>query len=127
MINFPLFKELEAKRDKVNAYFHKETEPQLRERPQQFGFAPVAETMPGTMILTEQSTGNHYLLDITRYTITVRFQHVKNGETVKICEISNLELNAHEMLNLIIRAIDSYLQYGIVIDYESAQFAPKAK
>ena len=125
MINFPLFKELEAKRDKVNAFFHKETEPQLVERLKQFGFSPVSEDMPGVLLLTESATGNHYLLTITRYTITVRFQHVKNGETEKICEISNLELNAHEMLNIIIRAIDSYLQYGIVIDYVAAQFKKK--
>ena len=122
MINFPLFSELEAKRDRINAAFHKETEPQLVERLKQFGFQPVSEDMPGTFMLCEQSTGNRYLRAITRYTITVRFQHVRNGETVKICEISNLELNAHEMLQLIIRAIDSYLQYGLVIDYEHLQF-----
>ena len=32
MISFPLFTELEAKRDAVNAKFHRETEPQLIER-----------------------------------------------------------------------------------------------
>ncbi|WP_302613379.1 hypothetical protein [uncultured Mitsuokella sp.] len=40
MISFPLFTELEAKRDAVNAKFHSETEPQLIERFQQFGFVP---------------------------------------------------------------------------------------
>lgn len=40
MISFPLFTELEAKRDTINAKFHRETEPQLIERFQQFGFVP---------------------------------------------------------------------------------------
>ena len=122
MINFPLFSELEADRDRINESFHKETEPKLIERLKQFGFSPVSESMPKTMILTETSTGNHYLLSVTRYAIMVWFQHIKNGDTVKICELSNLELSAHDMMDLIIRAINSYLQYGIVIDYRREQF-----
>ena len=32
MIIFPVFAELEKKRDEINAHFHKDTEPQLIER-----------------------------------------------------------------------------------------------
>ena len=43
MISFPLFTELEAKRDAVNAKFHRETKPQLIER---FGI----DTIPTLML-----------------------------------------------------------------------------
>ena len=62
MISFPLFTELEAKRDAVNAKFHRETEPQLIERFQQFGFVPRDGEDAHYMSLKEKSTGNLYLL-----------------------------------------------------------------
>lgn len=70
---------------------------------------------------TEKATHNNYILTIGQYEITVRFQHVKTDETVTICEISNLALNAHAMMDLLIKCIDSWLQYGIVYDYIHAQ------
>lgn len=120
MISFPVFKELEAHRDKINARFHRETEPLLRERFGQFGFT--AATDDGRcMVLTESSTGNEYRLAINTYEIVVDFVHVKRGKSLKICEISNLSLSAHDIMNIIIASIDSWLQYGVVYDYISAQ------
>ena len=50
MISFPTFLELEAKRDEVNGRFHRETEPLLIERFQQFGFKPQSENDKNHMI-----------------------------------------------------------------------------
>ena len=76
MISFPVFSELEAKRDEANSRFHRETEPLLIERFQQFGFQPQDADNLSHMVLTEKSTGNHYLLAIKKYAITVDFKHV---------------------------------------------------
>ena len=67
MRSFPLFAELEAKRDEINSRFHRETKPLLIERFQEFGFVPVKPNNAEYMVLTEKSTGNHYLLTISRY------------------------------------------------------------
>ena len=108
MISFPLFTELEAKRDAVNAKFHRETEPQLIERFQQFGFVPRDGEDAHYMSLKEKSTGNLYLLTCSAYAI-------------KICEISNFALSAHTIMNIVIASIDTWLQYGVVYDYRKAQ------
>lgn len=121
MISFPIFSELEAKRDETNSRFHRETEPQLIERFQQFGFKPQAEDDLHHMVLTEKRTGNHYLLTLGTYAITVEFRHIRTGETVTICEISNLALSAHNIMNILIESIDSWLQYGVIYDYRKAQ------
>ncbi len=121
MFNFPTFAELEAKRDKINSEFHHNTKPVLVDRLQQFGFQLVNEKAPGIMQLTEQATGNHYLLTIRQYEILVHFQHIKNDQQIKICEISNLSLSAHTIIDIIIKSIDCWLQYGVVYDYVKAQ------
>ena len=121
MFNFPTFAELEAKRDKINSEFHHNTKPVLVDRLQQFGFQLVNEEAPGIMQLTEQATGNHYLLTIRQYEILVHFQHIKNDQQIKICEISNLSLSAHTIIDIIIKSIDCWLQYGVVYDYVKAQ------
>lgn len=120
MISFPIFKELEEHRDKINERFHRESEPLLIERFQQFGFKPIDGDLH-KMVLTENSTGNTYNLAINTYEIVVEFCHVKRDERIKICEISNLSLSAHDIMNIIIAAIDSWLQYGVIYDYLSAQ------
>ena len=121
MISFPVFSELEAKRDEVNSRFHRETEPLLIERFQQFGFQPQDADNLSHMVLTEKSTGNHYLLTIKTYAITVEFKHVKTGSSLLICEISNFSLSAHSIMNIMIESIDSWLQYGVIYDYHQAQ------
>ncbi len=119
MISFPLFSELEAKRDTINRKFHRETEPQVIERLQQFGFKPQGDEHH--MMLSEKSTGNHYLLTLSAYAITVEFEHIKNGEKITICEISNFGLSAHNVMDILIRSIDCWLQYGVIFDYRKAQ------
>ena len=121
MISFPVFSELEAKRDEANSRFHRETEPLLIERFQQFGFQPQDADDLSHMVLTEKSTGNHYLLTIKKYAITVEFKHVKTGSSLLICEISNFSLSAHSIMNIMIESIDSWLQYGVIYDYHQAQ------
>lgn len=121
MRSFPLFVELEAKRDTVNAKFHRETEPQIIERLKEFGFAPREDGDDHDMYIKEKSTGNIYLLTCSAYEITVMFEHIKTGEGIKICEISNFALSAHTIMNIIIASIDSWLQYGVVYDYRTAQ------
>lgn len=79
MISFSLFTELEAKRDTINAKFHRETEPQLIERFQQFGFVPRDGEDPHYMSLKEKSTGNLYLLTCSAYEITIMFEHIRTG------------------------------------------------
>ena len=96
MIIFPVFSELEKKRDEVNAHFHKETEPQLIERVQQFGFVPVQPGDMQHMLLKESSTQNEYLLTFRPYEIRVEFCHVKTQEKLLICEISNFALSAYD-------------------------------
>ena len=73
------------------------------------------------MILTEKSTNNNYLLELKPYEIIVEFEHVKTGERIKICEITNFALSAHTIMNIIIDSVDSWLQYGVVYDYVKAQ------
>ena len=121
MISFPTFLELEAKRDEINGRFHRETEPLLIERFQQFGFKPQSENDNNHMILTEKSTNNNYLLELKPYEIIVEFEHVKTGERIKICEITNFALSAHTIMNIVIDSVDSWLQYGVVYDYVKAQ------
>lgn len=121
MISFPTFLELEAKRDEINSRFHRETEPLLIERFQQFGFKPQSTDNMSHMILTEKSTGNNYLLVMKPYEITVQFEHVKDGRRITICEISNFALSAHTIMNILIASIDSWLQYGVIYDYQKAQ------
>lgn len=121
MISFPTFLELEAKRDEVNGRFHRETEPLLIERFQQFGFKPQSENDKNYMILTEKSTNNNYLLELKPYEIIVEFEHVKTGERIKICEITNFALSAHTIMNIVIASVDSWLQYSVVYDYVNAQ------
>lgn len=121
MISFPTFLELEAKRDEINGRFHRETEPLLIERFQQFGFKPQSENDKNHMILTEKSTNNNYLLELKPYEIIVEFEHVKTGEHIKICEITNFSLSAHTIMNIVIASVDSWLQYGVVYDYVKAQ------
>ena len=48
-------------------------------------------------------------------------QTVKTGEQLLICSISNFELSAHVILDIIIDSIDSWLQYGELYDYKDAQ------
>ena len=121
MIIFPVFTELEKKRDQINDHFHKETEPQLVERVQQFGFVPVQPGDLQHMRLKEQSTANEYLLTFRPYEIRVEFCHVKTQERLLICEISNFALSAHQIMNILIASIDSCLQYGVIYDYRAAQ------
>ena len=121
MIIFPVFTELEKKRDQINAHFHKETEPQLVERVQQFGFVPQQPGDLQHMRLKEQSTANEYLLTFRPYEIRVEFCHVKTQEKLLICEISNFALSAHQIMNILIASIDSWLQYGVIYDYRAAQ------
>lgn len=121
MITFPLFSELESRRDKTNAAFHHSTKPILLERLAQFGFQTISDDAPGLMRLTETATQNVYFLSIRQYEISIHFQHVKTGQQVLICEISNLELNAHTIMDIIIKSIDCWLQYGVVYDYVKAQ------
>ena len=73
------------------------------------------------MSLKEKSTGNLYLLTCSAYEITIMFEHVRTGEAIKICEISNFALSAHTIMNIVIASIDSWLQYGVVYDYRKAQ------
>lgn len=121
MRSFPLFSELEEHRDKANAAFHHSVRPVLTDRLQEFGFQPVNEESSGTMQIVEKATNNKYILTIHPYEIMIRFRHVKTGEQVLICSISNLELSAHVMMEIIINSIDSWLQYGVVYDYAKAQ------
>ena len=121
MISFPLFSDLEAKRDKINADFHRDTKPILAERLQQFGFQLIDPEHTGLMKLCETATDNEYLLSFRPYAITVSFQHIKTNEQIKICEISNFALSAHTIMDIIIRSIDCWLQYGVVYDYVKAQ------
>lgn len=121
MRSFPLFSELEAHRDKANETFHHSVKPVLMERLQEFGFRPVNENSPGLLQLTESATQNCYILTVHPYEIAIHFQHVKTGEQVRICSISNLELSAHVMMEIIIDSIDSWLQYGVIYDYVKAQ------
>ena len=121
MIIFPVFAELEQKRDEINAHFHKETEPQLVERVQQFGFVPVQPGDLKHMLLKEKSTSNEYLLTFRPYEIRVEFCHIKTQEKILICEISNFNLSAHTIMNILIASIDSWLQYGVIDDYRKAQ------
>jgi hypothetical protein len=121
MIDFPTFAELEEARDKENEHFHKNTAPQLTERLKQFGFRPTGAKDNARMVLTEKATDNNYHLSINRYNITVRFQHIKTGESILICDISNFALNAHTMLNIIIKSVDFWLKYGVIYDYVKAQ------
>ena len=121
MRSFPLFSELEAERDKVNAAFHKNVEPQLLERLKEFGFVQPDPAVPTKLVLAEQSTDNLYHLSVNRFSVTVHFHHVKNGVVKLICDISNFALNTHNVMNIIINCIDSWLQYGVVYDYEKAQ------
>ncbi|MBQ7478339.1 MAG: addiction module toxin RelE [Selenomonadaceae bacterium] len=121
MFSFPTFSELEARRDKVNADFQRNTKPVLAERLQQFGFHLIDPDYTGIMKLTEGATGNHYLLSFHPYSIIVMFQHIKTDKQVKICEISNFALSAHTIMEIIITSIDCWLQYGVVYDYVKAQ------
>lgn len=121
MRSFPLFAELEAERDKVNEAFHKNVEPQLIERLKEFGFMQPNPEVPNKMVLAEKATDNLYHLSINRYSITVQFQHVRSGEVKLICDISNFGMNTHKVMDLIIKCIDCWLQYGVVYDYVSAQ------
>jgi hypothetical protein len=120
MINFPLFSELEEKRDRANAFFHRETKPQLVERLGQFGFKPSGAN-GRSFALAEKATQNIYLLTIRPYEITIRFEHIRTNEHKLICEISNFGLSAHDMMNVIVASVDSWLQYGVVYDYIAAQ------
>ena len=121
MITFPLFAELERHRDEANSNFHHNIKPLLLERLKDFGFVQTNEDVPGLMELQEKATQNKYLLTLHRYEIIIQFQHVKTGEHVLICAISNLELSAHVIMDTIINSIDSWLQYGVVYDYKKAQ------
>ncbi len=121
MIIFPVFAELEQKRDEINAHFHKETEPQLVERVQQFGFVPVQPGDLKHMLLKAKSTSNESLLTFRPYEIRVEFCHIKTQEKILICEISNFNLSAHTIMNILIASIDSWLQYGVIYDYRKAQ------
>jgi len=121
MITFPLFTELEKHRDEANENFHRNIRPQLVERLKAFGFASISEDVTGIMQLQEKSTQNKYVLAISKYEITIHFQHVKTGEQLLICSISNFELSAHVILDIIIDSIDSWLQYGEIYDYKAAQ------
>lgn len=121
MITFPLFSELEQHRDAANENFHHNIKPLLVERLKDFGFQAVNEDASGIMQLQEKATQNSYILTIRKYEITINFQHVKTGEQVLICSISNLELSAHVIMDIIIDSIDSWLQYGVVYDYKKAQ------
>lgn len=121
MFNFPTFAELEATRDKINADFHHSTKPVLIERLHHFGFQAISDDAPGIMQFSEQATDNKYLLTIRQYEITVAFQHIKTNQQIKICEISNLALSAHTILEIIINSIDCWLQYGVIYDYIKAQ------
>ena len=118
MRSFPLFKELEAERDKVNAEFHKATKPQLIERLKEFGFMQPDPDNPTKLVLAEKATDNVYHLSINRYSVTVQFQHVRTGEVKLICDISNFAMNTHNMMNVIIKCVDYWLQYGVVYDYD---------
>ena len=109
MITFPLFTELEKHRDEANENFHRNIRPQLVERLKAFGFESISEDVTGIMQLQEQSTQNKYVLAIRKYEITIHFQHVKTGEQLLICSISNFELSAHVILDIIIDSIDSWL------------------
>lgn len=121
MRSFPLFSELEAERDKVNEAFHRNVEPQLIERLKEFGFMQPDPAVPTKLVLAEKATDNLYHLSINRYSITVQFQHVKRGEVKLICDISNFGMNAHNVMNIIIKCVDCWLQYGVVYDYVAAQ------
>ena len=121
MRSFPLFEELEAERDKINAEFHKNTKPQLIERLKEFGFMQPDPENPTKLVLAEKATDNLYHLSINRFSVTVQFQHVKSGEVKLICDISNFAMSTHNMINVIIKGVDSWLQYGVVYDYLGAQ------
>ena len=121
MITFPLFSELEKHRDTANKNFHHNIKPLLLERLKAFGFQNVGEESAATMQLKENATQNSYMLTIRQYEITIYFEHIKTGEKILICSISNLELSAHVIMDIIIDAIDSWLQYGVVYDYKKAQ------
>ncbi len=121
MLSFPVFSDLEAERDKVNAAFHRDTKPILAERLQQFGFQLVEPDHIGLMKLCESATNNEYLLSFRTYAITVYFQHIKTHEQIKICDISNFALSAHTIMEIIIKSINCWLQYGVIYDYVKAQ------
>ena len=120
MISFPLFTELEAKRipsmpnsTASRAAAHRAL-PAVR-------LLPRDGEDPHYMSLKEKSTGNLYLLTCSAYEITIMFEHIRTGEAIKICEISNFALSAHTIMNIVIASIDSWLQYGVVYDYRKAQ------
>ena len=121
MRSFPLFEELERERDKVNEEFHRATKPQLIERLKEFGFMQPDPDNPTKFVLAEKATDNVYHLSINRYSVTFQFQHVKRGEVKLICDISNFAMSTHNMMNVIIKCVDYWLQYGVVYDYISAQ------
>ncbi len=121
MLSFPLFSDLEARRDQVNTAFHRDTKPVLAERLQQFGFQLVEPNHVELMKMKENSTDNEYLLSFRPYEITVYFQHIKTHEQIKICDISNFALSAHTIMDIIIKSINCWLQYGVIYDYVKAQ------
>ena len=51
----------------------------------------------------------------------MEFCHIKTQEKILICEISNFNLSAHTIMNILIASIDSWLQYGVIYDYRKAQ------
>ena len=87
----------------------------------QFGFMQPDPDNPTKLVLAEKATDNVYHLSINRYSVTVQFQHVRTGEVKLICDISNFAMNTHNMMNVIIKCVDYWLQYGVVYDYVSAQ------
>ncbi|MCR5757441.1 MAG: addiction module toxin RelE [Selenomonas sp.] len=121
MITFPLFTELEKHRDAANENFHRNVSPQLIDRLKTFGFEQISKDDVEIMQIQEKSTQNKYVLAIHKYEITIHFHHVKTGEQLLICSISNFELSAHVILDIIIDSIDSWLQYGEIYDYKAAQ------
>ncbi len=121
MLSFPLFSDLESKRDRINEAFHRDTKPVLAERLQQFGFKPVDANHIELMKLSESATNNEYMLSFSPYAITVYFQHIKTHEQIKICDISNFALSAHTIMDIIINSINCWLQYGVIYEYVKAQ------
>ena len=116
MRSFPLFKELEAERDKVNAEFHKATKPQLIERLKEFGFMQPDPDNPTKLVLAEKATDNVYHLSINRYSVTVQFQHVRTGEVQLLCDLSNFAIKTHNIKNIKNKCVDYWLKYGVVYD-----------
>ncbi len=104
-----MFTELEKHRDEANENFHRNIKPQLVEWLQAFGFTSIDEDNTSIMQLQEKSTQNKYVLSIRKYEITIHFQHIKTEEQLLICSISNFELSAHLIMDIIIDSIDSWL------------------